>query len=118
VVSASGDVKIVSVDADCSVSTASGAIDLGTVTGGLNIKTASGGVLVKRFEGETLIAKSVSGRLDLRIAPGRRVDLDIRTLSGKVDLPSPGDSPTPADGPETQLRAKSVSGNINIRRAD
>ena len=118
VVSASGDVKIVAADGDCSVSCASGDADLGTVTGGLNVKTASGGVLVKRFEGDTLIAKSVSGRLDLRVASGRRVDLDLRTLSGKVDLPSPSDSPAPPDGPEVQLRAKSVSGNIIIRRAD
>ncbi len=118
VASASGDVKINETTADCSVSTASGDIDLGMVTGGLNVKTASGGVLVKRFEGDTLIAKSVSGRLDLRIAGGRRVDLDIRTLSGRVDLPSPNDSPTPATGPEVQLRAKSVSGNITIGRAE
>jgi len=118
VASASGDVKIAATDADCSISTASGDVDLGTVTGSLNVKTASGGVLVKRFEGETLIARSVSGRLDLRIASGRRVDLDIRTLSGRVDLPSPTDSPTPPDGPEVQLRAKSVSGNITIGRAD
>jgi DUF4097 and DUF4098 domain-containing protein YvlB len=118
VASASGDVKIAATDADCSVSTASGDVDLGTVTGSLNVKTASGGVLVKRFEGETLIAKSVSGRLDLRIASGRRVDLDIRTLSGRVDLPSPSDSPAPPDGPEVQLRAKSVSGNITIGRAE
>lgn len=118
VVSASGDVKIKDASGDCSVVTASGDIDVGTVSGGLNVKTASGGVLVKRFDGDALIAKSVSGRLDLRITPGRRVDLDIRTLSGKVDLPSPSDSPTPADGPEVQLRAKSVSGNIIIRRAE
>lgn len=118
VASASGDVKIAAADADCSISTASGDVDLGTVTGSLNVKTASGGVLVKRFQGETLIAKSVSGRLDLRIATGRRVDLDIRTLSGRVDLPSPTDSPTPPDGPEVQLRAKSVSGNITIGRAE
>ena len=118
VASASGDVKIHRTSADCSVATASGDVDLGMVTGGLNVKTASGGVLVKRFEGDTLIAKSVSGRLDLRIASGRRVDLDIRTLSGRVDLPSPSASPAPAEGPEVQLRAKSVSGNITIGRAE
>ncbi len=117
VVSASGDVKIIAASGDCSVSTASGDVVLGTVGGGLNVKTASGSVLVKQFEGDSLIAKSVSGRLDLRIAPGRRVDLDIRTLSGRVDLPSPSDSPTPPVGPEVQLRAKSVSGNISIGRA-
>jgi DUF4097 and DUF4098 domain-containing protein YvlB len=118
VVSASGDVTVVDADADCSVSTASGNAELGSVRGGLNVKTASGSVLVKRFAGDTLSAKSVSGRLDLGIAPGRRVDLDIRTLSGRVELPSPAGAPIPADGPEVQLRAKSVSGNITIRRAD
>jgi len=117
-VSASGDITISTAEADCSVVTASGDAELGSAAGGLNVKTASGNVLVKRYEGDTLIAKSVSGRLDLRIATGRRVDLDIRTLSGRVDLPSPTDSPTPPDGPEVQLRAKSVSGNITIRRAD
>lgn len=117
-VSASGDVTISTAEADCSVVTASGDAELGTASGGLNVKTASGKVLVKRYEGDTLTAKSVSGRLDLRIATGRRVDLDIRTLSGRVDLPSPSDSPTPPDGPEVQLRAKSVSGNITIGRAE
>lgn len=118
VVSASGDVKIVEAEDDCSVVTASGSIDLGTILGGLNVKTASGNVLVKRFEGDTLIAKSVSGRLDLRIPSGRRVELDIRTLSGRVDLPSPSDSASPSGGREIDVRAKSVSGNINIGRAD
>lgn len=118
VVSASGDVKIIRAGDDCSVTSASGDIDLGVVLGGLSVKTASGGVLVRRFEGDTLIAKSVSGRLDLRIAAGRRVDLDIRTLSGKVELPSPSDPPVPVQGPEVDLRAKSVSGNITIGRAD
>ena len=68
-------------------------------------------------EGETLIAKSVSGRMELRVPAGRRVDLDIRTLSGKVDLPSPSSSPTPTSGQEVSVRAKSVSGNIRIDRA-
>jgi DUF4097 and DUF4098 domain-containing protein YvlB len=118
VVSASGDVKIAEAGDDCSVVTASGSIDLGTVLGGLNVKTASGNVLVKRFEGDTLIAKSVSGRLDLRIPSGRRVELDIRTLSGRVDLPSPSESPAASGGRGIDVRAKSVSGNINIGRAD
>ena len=118
VVSASGDVKIDRAADDCAVATASGDIALGTVAGTLNIKTASGNAKVRRFEGETLIAKSVSGRLDLRIPSGRRADVDIRTLSGRVDLPSPSSSPSPPSGREVSVRAKSVSGNIRIDRAD
>ncbi len=118
VVSASGDVKIGRADADCSVATASGDLDLGTVGGALTVKTASGDVRVWCCEGETLTAASVSGRLDLRVKPGRRVDLDINTMSGRVDLPTPGDTPGPTDAPEVRLVAKSVSGNINIGRAD
>ncbi|MBT8217757.1 MAG: DUF4097 family beta strand repeat protein [Acidimicrobiia bacterium] len=116
VVSASGDVRIAQVGDDCSVSTASGDIDLGTITGSVNLKTASGNVVVRRYEGDNLIAKSVSGRLDLRIAPGRRADLDIRTLSGKVDLPPPRQGGPEPTG-EVFIRAKSVSGNIKIDRA-
>lgn len=116
VVSASGDVRIGNVDDDCSVATASGDIEVGTITGSLDLKTASGNVVVRRYEGENLTAKSVSGKLDLRIAAGRRADLDIRTLSGKVDLPSSRrDGPEPTG--EVFIRAKSVSGNIKIDRA-
>lgn len=118
VVSASGDVKIDRAASDVSVATASGDLDLGTVAGALTVKTASGDVRVRCCEGEALAAASVSGRLDLRIKPGRRVDLDINTMSGRVDLPKPSDTPSPADGPGVRLVAKSVSGNINIGRAD
>ena len=118
VVSASGDVKINEAADDCAVVTASGDIALGTVAGTLNIKTASGNAIVRRFDGETLMAKSVSGKLELRIPSGRRADLDIRTLSGRVDLPSPSASPSPSPGLEVSVRAKSVSGNIRIDRAD
>jgi DUF4097 and DUF4098 domain-containing protein YvlB len=117
VVSASGDVTIDDAGDDCAVATASGDIDLGIVAGSLNIKTASGNTIVRRFEGEALVAKSVSGRLELRIPSGRRVDLDIRTLSGRVDLPSPGGSSASAPDREVSVRAKSVSGNIKIDRA-
>ena len=118
VVSASGDVKIGRADSDCSVATASGDLRLGTVGGTLTVKTASGDVHVECCEGETLSAASVSGRLDLRVKPGRRVDLDLNTMSGRVDLPAPSDTPSPATGPEMRLVAKTVSGNIKIGRAD
>lgn len=117
VVSASGDVRVAEAHEDCSVATASGDIIVDTARGTVNLKTASGNANVRRFEGASLVASSVSGRLDLRIPSGRRVNLDIRTLSGRVDLPSPAASPPAAGAREVEIRAKSVSGNIGIDRA-
>jgi DUF4097 and DUF4098 domain-containing protein YvlB len=118
VASASGDVTIDEAADDCAVATASGDVQLGTVAGSLSIKTASGNATVERFDGETLVAKSVSGKLEFRIPSGRRVDLDIRTLSGRVDLPSPTSASNSPPEREVSVRAKSVSGNIKIDRAD
>lgn len=119
VVTASGDIRVERALSDCSAATASGDIHIGTIHGSCNVKTAAGNVLVERFEGDDLSARTVSGKLDLRFPTGCRVELDVSTLSGRVDLPSPGETPAPSATPDrdVQVRAKSVSGNIVIGRA-
>lgn len=113
---ASGDIDINHVHKDCSAATGAGDIRLGIVGGDLTTKTAAGNLLVERFEGGTLVARTVSGKLDVRIPPGARVDLDLRTLSGRVDLPPPADGPAPTR--DVRVTAKSVSGPISIGRAE
>ena len=115
VVSASGDIHIEEAHDDCSVTTASGNITLDRAVGGLQVKTASGDVNVGVFEGDTFSARSVSGDLRLLLPTGRRVDVDLKTLSGRVDLPPPRDNADRSQGSlHVSVAIKSVSGNIHI----
>jgi hypothetical protein len=62
--------------------------------------------------------QSASGDQAVGIRRGSRVHLDVRTMSGETrsDLEIEG-APPVGDGPEIDLRATSMSGDIRILRA-
>ena len=84
----------------------------------MSLATASGDVSVGRHEGDELTISTVSGDVALALAPGRRVDVDLNTLSGRIDLPAAPAAPLqPATGAVTRLRFRSVSGDLRVTRA-
>lgn len=120
---ASGDVSAAAVGGDLDASTASGDVRVDQVGGGVRVSTASGDVRIARFEGHDFVANTVSGDVSVGIPTGRKVDLDVNTLSGDVILPerrtaepAPAGAPNPALS-KVNIRVKSVSGDFRLQRA-
>lgn len=133
VATASGAVAATSVEQGATVKTASGGVHTRAVSGGLTVRTASGRVAADRVEGPVRI-RTVSGDTDLAevhgpelsvnatsgdvrvaIAPGRGVHLDVATVSGT--LTSELDEDDGSGGVDIQLRARTVSGDVHLRRS-
>jgi hypothetical protein len=115
---ASGDVAARVVEGDLVCSTASGDVAIGEVTGDVTVKTASGDVRLSRCEGTEVRVSTVSGDTCVGLPPGRRVEVDINSLTGRVRLPEPsgaGEAPTPRA--TVRLKCVSVSGDVEVRRA-
>jgi hypothetical protein len=115
IIAASGDVRVHLVAGDLCVSTASGDIGIERTEGRVEVKTASGDIRIGRCSGASVEATSMSGDVDLGLPEGTRVEAEIDSLSGDVVLPS-----RRPPGGETEhnlkLRAKTVSGDVVVRR--
>jgi DUF4097 and DUF4098 domain-containing protein YvlB len=116
--SGSGDVRVTEIDGIAGISTASGNVDVRTSSGALGVKTASGHVAVRRaFAGE-VEAKTASGRVSIGVAEGTAVLLDCSSVTGQCRSGLASSDP-PAEGDEQRLRlrARTVSGNIDVTRS-
>ncbi len=132
---ASGDVRVDRVDGPLLVSTASGDATIGRSSGDVDAQTASGDVVLSRADA-SVHARTASGdvRLDavrrgdvqlmtasgdvqVGVAVGTRVWLDLSTLSGSTrsDLNVGSDAPASGDI-ELNLRVRTASGDIKLRR--
>lgn len=135
VASASGDIDIESVEADAVLATASGDVTVREAHAGLSVNTVSGDVSVRAAHrgatsqtvsgdielvsvgGGDIRLQSVSGDVTIGVAPGQVLWLDVASVSGdtRSDL-DVGDDAGPGDGPEVELRVRTVSGDVQIRR--
>ncbi|MGH8924838.1 MAG: DUF4097 family beta strand repeat-containing protein [bacterium] len=114
--SASGDVRVHQIHGDLSVSTASGDIIADRIEGRCEIKSASGDLRVGCCRGGLIELKSMSGDVRIGIPAGTRVDAEIDSLSGDVRLPKT--KSTAAPDRVARLRARTVSGDIEVTRID
>ena len=115
VLAASGDVGVDRVT-DASVQTASGDVTLREAVGEARAKSASGDVTVRSFTGTELEVGTVSGDISVGMPRGRRVELQLSTLSGRVRLPDAKPAGAASGQAEARVAAKSVSGDIVIER--
>ncbi|MGA7272755.1 MAG: DUF4097 family beta strand repeat-containing protein [Acidimicrobiia bacterium] len=115
--SASGDIRAGHVDGTTSITTASGDLSIEVAHGPLSVTTASGDVRVDRYMGDDVEASTMSGDLVVALPRGVSVTLKAHTLSGKVHLPQRRTAPKGGSRP-VSVRAKSVSGDIRIKRLD
>ncbi len=116
VVAGSGDVSVTSIGGPAKIQTASGAVRVGEARGALQVTTASGAIVVDAIRGDQAKITSVSGDLSVGVPTGTRAWLDLSTVSGTIvnDLRT-------TEGEEAaalNLRLKTVSGDIAIRRVD
>jgi DUF4097 and DUF4098 domain-containing protein YvlB len=120
---ASGDVDLGSVAGRMTAETASGDIAVGGLRDGCDFKTVSGDQRVRQLVAGRADFKTVSGDLTISVARGTAVMVDVESLSGSLnseislsDAPV-ADGPDEQAGPRAELRARSVSGDIRVRRA-
>lgn len=114
--SASGDVRAHNIAGDMLVSTASGDISADRVEGRSEIKSASGDVRLNCCSGGQIELNSMSGDVTVGIPAGTRVEAQIDSLSGSVRFPPKQSRVEPTRS--AKLRARTVSGDIEVRRVD
>lgn len=117
----SGDISIASVEGAVDATSISGDVVISDVRGGATIKTTSGAVVVRRVWETGVTAVTVSGDVIVGIPQGRTINVDARSVSGSlssdIDLDSSVADQSASSVPALRITANSVSGDVQIRRA-
>lgn len=117
--SASGDVAVGFVRGDVKAHSASGDLELRQTDGGIDVRSASGDLSVGDAGGGPIRVQSASGDVRIGVREGRRVAVDVRTVSGEAqsDIPLDGSEGDAGDGPLVEIKVNGVSGDVRIERA-
>ena len=117
--SASGDVELEHVGT-AKVNSASGDVEIDESEDGADVNTASGDIAIRSVVSGDVRVNSASGDIEVGIAKGSRLFVDAQTLSGdtssELDLES-GSTIESDEGPLVELKARSMSGDISVKRA-
>jgi DUF4097 and DUF4098 domain-containing protein YvlB len=113
----SGDITVRSVGGRLIASLASGDLQVDELAGDGDVETSSGDVTIRKYTGASVAIRTVSGDVRLGLPAGIRVEPDISTMSGKVDLPPPADSGVTGERRPVKVRLRTVSGDIRVERA-
>jgi hypothetical protein len=115
---ASGDVIIQSVGGTLSVNSASGDVLVRDAHSSVSVNTASGDQTIGRLAKGSVDLKSASGDLTVGIQEGSTLWVDARSRSGEVRSELPVSDAAPEGGaPQVELKANTMSGDIEISRA-
>jgi DUF4097 and DUF4098 domain-containing protein YvlB len=117
--SASGDVQAEFVRGDVHAHSASGDLELRRTEGAVEVRSASGDVALADAGGGPIRVQSASGDVRIGVRPGRRVAVDVRTVSGEAHSEIPLDDGGVEDGdaPLVEIKVNGVSGDVHIERA-
>jgi hypothetical protein len=116
---ASGDVSFGSVAGRAYVNTMSGDVVLDEVPGPVSAHTMSGDLRVERLAMGTAELRTMSGDIVATVRPGATLWIDAGSMSGEVSSELPVSDAAPAGGAtDIELRASSMSGDIDLRRAE
>ena len=135
---ASGDVQVDTVDGELRVHSASGDVQAAYATGPVLVRSASGDVQIGRADDDLTVQSAsgdvrvdlllagrtsiqvVSGDVDLGVARGLRLRLELASLSGSIDsdLDLEGDAgASHSDTVALDVKVRTVSGGISLRRS-
>jgi DUF4097 and DUF4098 domain-containing protein YvlB len=134
--SASGDLRVDEVRGEAGLKTASGNVRVGHAGGPLDASVVSGDLRIQAADGDASLhavsgdidlaavargdveVRSVSGDVTVGVRQGSRVHVDVTTVSGdlKSDLDL-NDAPAGGDGPMVEIKGRTVSGDLRVRRA-
>jgi DUF4097 and DUF4098 domain-containing protein YvlB len=116
---ASGDVHIQRADS-LKLNSASGDVVVGELVRGGDVNTASGDVELRSVREGDVKLNSASGDIEVGIATGSRLWVEAQSLSGETssDIDLEAGAPITSDeGPLVELKARTLSGDISVRRA-
>jgi len=116
---ASGDIRLGRVEGEVVAKSASGDVAVGDAGGDVTVSTASGDQRIEAVTVGSVDLKSASGDIRVGIREGSNVWVDARAMSGDLNSEvALGDEPPSGDdGPLVELRAASMSGDIDVLRA-
>ena len=116
--SASGDVMLRRAGGALEVNSASGSVAVGEAAESVSVNTASGDQAINAVVQGKVALKSASGDLKIGIREGSTLWVDARSRSGEVRSELPvSDTPPEGDAPHVELRANTMSGDIEVVRA-
>jgi hypothetical protein len=100
------------------VRTVSGDVAAESVGGSVSVKSVSGDVHVGSLREGKAEIQSVSGNIELGVAPGTNLDVDAGSASGDLASEVPlSDTPSGEPGPTLIVRSRTVSGDVRVFRA-
>jgi DUF4097 and DUF4098 domain-containing protein YvlB len=115
---ASGDVDVRHVQADTRINSASGDVRLAEAEGDVRVRTASGDVELLSVVRGKVEVQSASGDVMVGIRQGSSVYIDASSMSGDMSSElEVSDAPPASDGPSVDFRARTMSGDVVVRRA-
>jgi putative adhesin len=114
----SGDVVVETALHGLAINSISGDVAAGEITGDLTVSSVSGDQRIRAAGPGEVALKAVSGDVQVAIRRGLRIRLDVNSVSGSIRSElEVSDAPVKAEGPETNLRVRTVSGDVKIARA-
>jgi DUF4097 and DUF4098 domain-containing protein YvlB len=113
---ASGDVHFDRIRGEANLNTVSGDVRVGRCVGSVEARSVSGDVDISGVTAGNVSLNSMSGDLLVGVVPGIGVYLDLASTTGDIrrELDDADDEETSA---AAEIRCRSVSGDILIRRA-
>jgi DUF4097 and DUF4098 domain-containing protein YvlB len=115
---ASGDVRVDFAGDDVRVNSASGDVTIGESEHDAKIRTASGDIRIRSALQGKIDINSASGDVEVGIRRGSKVFIDASSMSGDMSSElDVTDTPSESDGPSIDFRARTMSGDVTVRRA-
>ena len=119
--SASGNVRVRKAGISLSVALVSGDLHVEAAADGVKGRSVSGDLSIESFDRGRAELNTVSGDVQVGVLPDRRVWMDLVSRSGDtscdLDVRAGGEPAGRGSGADVEIAARSVSGDIRIRRA-